>query len=653
MAEETEVKLRCGVYGEGTVFPVKIARDAEVSALQEKIAGILSTEQHTIPPRMLTLYLAQKNGETTWLADDDNLDALLQGDVDKQYMKMRSSWILDEDCFGKNFQPGRKEIHVLVELPQLSEAELPRDRQLVVGDVHIPITQSMSLNPPALVAFWEAFLNDRTEVKADALVELPQDTYLLGDSTLGSRIYIRHCYPELWKVCWKMIHDEAMNTPHLVILGNPGIGKTFFSYVILLHLAHAGATVVYESGKKKQRLLFSRDMVVRGSNADFIDVLEQPKTYYIVDALRPENFAAKTILLTSPRRSIWWEFNKTNCDSLYMPVWTWKEIMNCRESLYQNLDVSMVSNHFRRWGGIARYVLEKARSRRQQRHLAKALDSVDLDLLANACGKEDAHDEKVSHRLLHYRVNSDFDSDYFEFASEYVQQEVYKRLYEKDKRKLLEFIAASDGVGALAVLRGHLFEGHVHSVLPRGGTFRVRQLVNHNDENDDDDELTEGEWGDEGEDDDDDMDVDDDAAMEGSIAVTWNIGDAVEEVELPEQPTVVFNNGEEVQDASTNIYLRPSMKNYKSVDAIIKPDILLQVTGAHKHPCKQKGLHDVLKLLGNPAAPQLFFVLPPDRSTDFKYQRYMDSKRKRMTTSSYVNVRKIQQFAMEVKLASD
>jgi hypothetical protein len=28
-----EVELECAVYGEGTVFPVKIARDAKVSAL--------------------------------------------------------------------------------------------------------------------------------------------------------------------------------------------------------------------------------------------------------------------------------------------------------------------------------------------------------------------------------------------------------------------------------------------------------------------------------------------------------------------------------------------------------------------------------------------------------------------------------------------
>ncbi|DBA01800.1 TPA: hypothetical protein N0F65_002916 [Lagenidium giganteum] len=35
----------------------------------------------------------------------------------------------------------------------------------------------------------------------------------------------------------------------------------------------------------------------------------------------------------------------------------------------------------------------------------------------------------------------------------------------------------------------------------------------------------------------------------------------------------------------------------------------------------------------------------------FQMSRYLDSKRKRRTTPSYVNMRKIQQFAMEVKLS--
>ncbi|KAI9993035.1 hypothetical protein PInf_015090 [Phytophthora infestans] len=119
-----EVTLRCGVYGEATVFTVKVARDVKVSALQKAI--FKDRRFHvgfSFPARALTLYLAQKkDGKgAKWLEEDENLDSLLLGEVDEQYVRMRSTWALDEVYFGANFQPGRKEIHVLVKLPETQQ----------------------------------------------------------------------------------------------------------------------------------------------------------------------------------------------------------------------------------------------------------------------------------------------------------------------------------------------------------------------------------------------------------------------------------------------------------------------------------------------------------------------------------------------------
>ncbi|KAG1703472.1 hypothetical protein DVH05_007420 [Phytophthora capsici] len=115
------MELRCGVYGEGSVFSVKIARDVKVSALQKKIASVLSTEQHTVFPRLLALYLARKKEgeEVKWLKDDRHAKDFLRGGTITEYEEMRPSWTLDdEELFGPDFQPGQEEIHVLVELPK-------------------------------------------------------------------------------------------------------------------------------------------------------------------------------------------------------------------------------------------------------------------------------------------------------------------------------------------------------------------------------------------------------------------------------------------------------------------------------------------------------------------------------------------------------
>ncbi|OQR82290.1 crinkler (CRN) family protein, partial [Thraustotheca clavata] len=232
--------------------------------------------------------------------------------------------------------------------------------QLVAGNVAMPITLSMLLNPPSLVAFWKACLDDRTEFKADALINLPVNTYILGIPAFGSQIYVRRCYPALWDVCLNKIHDKKTNTPHLVVLGNPGIGKTYFGFMILLLLARAGESVVYESGVLGRRFLLTTNMVAEGSQNDFNRILSQTTTYYIVDGVKPLYCPAKTILVTSPRRSIWFEFNKTNSQTCYMPVWTMQEVLKCRELMYTNVSEVIVQDCFHRWGGIARYVLHYA-----------------------------------------------------------------------------------------------------------------------------------------------------------------------------------------------------------------------------------------------------------------------------------------------------
>ncbi|KAL3657054.1 hypothetical protein V7S43_018102 [Phytophthora oleae] len=317
----------------------------------------------------------------------------------------------------------------------------PPDRQFAVDGVDIRIIQSMTFNPPALVRFWRAFQEVRTEIEAGTVITLPEGTFLLGDPTQGPRIYIRHCYPKLWNVCWKMIPDEATKTPHLVILGNPGIGKTYFGYVMLLYLARLGKTVVYQSRKSGQRFLFSQDVVAEGSEQDFIPILKQRTTFYIVDAVEPRDYPAKTILVTSPG-SVWNEFNKYNCQFCYMPVWSWDEIFTCRRLMYSDKPEVLVQDCFRRWGGIARYVLHYAEIEEQQALLEGVFDTVTLDWLEDACGKFGTDPEQVSHRLLHYRVKEDFTKSYFVFASQYVLEEIYRRLYNKNSQKMLEYAAS-------------------------------------------------------------------------------------------------------------------------------------------------------------------------------------------------------------------
>ncbi|KAG1712989.1 hypothetical protein DVH05_000719 [Phytophthora capsici] len=132
------VNLRCGVYDEGSVFSVKIARDAKVSALQKVIFEKKRyKERFSFDASTLTLYLAQKKEgeEVKWLKDDRHVKDLLRGGVSTEYEEMRPSWRLNkEELLGPNFEPGEKDIHVLVKLPQ---QEMPPTKKQIVDDSKI------------------------------------------------------------------------------------------------------------------------------------------------------------------------------------------------------------------------------------------------------------------------------------------------------------------------------------------------------------------------------------------------------------------------------------------------------------------------------------------------------------------------------------
>ncbi|KAL7680627.1 putative HNH nuclease [Plasmopara halstedii] len=116
------MKVRCGVYGEGSVFSLEIEGTAEVEALQKAIFDKKRyKERFPFDASELTLYLAKKDG--AWLKHDYSVEDLLQGTIDTGYKKMLSSWKLNETEYFGDFQLGEKEIHILVELPKRKYAD--------------------------------------------------------------------------------------------------------------------------------------------------------------------------------------------------------------------------------------------------------------------------------------------------------------------------------------------------------------------------------------------------------------------------------------------------------------------------------------------------------------------------------------------------
>ena len=596
-------------------FVVKIDTNELVGSLKDTIKEKKRTSI-TCDASDLQLYLAKDNG--TWLPYDVNLDELLQteGFLD-QMEKMDASWKLGKpSLFGSGLFLGEDVVHVLVMLPQ---------------NVANAVTSGILNLGIRLTKFWKAFREDYTDIDlvAGKLIALPEDTFILGQEKRGSRMYVRHCYPQLWNVCLGALNRPGIR--NLVILGNPGIGKTVFGYFILLHLARSNETVVYEPARGKDRFLFCGETAVAGSNMDFKDILNLSETYYVVDAIAPIHYAAKTILLTSPRPKVWKDFYKDDCERFYMPVWTEQEILQCRDLMYSDRPLERVMECYRKWGGIARYVLRFAMVERQQSLLGEAINEVNLEAIVNSNGQMSAKDIMISHRVLHILVEDDFNNEGYVFASRHVLNMVYNKVFAENRGRLLAFLSSCSKIDSFAVVYGLLFETYVHSILPRGGTSRVRRLTEGSKK-----KAAGGE--------------------KGESKITRVITDEdVEEVVLRERKATVFEGNIRVAADDPPTYLRPASGNFESVDAMGTPNELFQMTCAKVHPCKRQGLRRVLDMLGNPAEPRLYFVVPADIFGDFEFQNYQKSGRKKAKDILDTDdmMKELKEYVMEIPLVEE
>ncbi|OQR95950.1 crinkler (CRN) family protein [Thraustotheca clavata] len=527
----------------------------------------------------------------------------------KDVLAMNTAARLKKYFVGEGKMVGEEEIHVLVKLPlEPLPPQLPMPLFYIVDGKRFDMTPNLELNPSNLVSFWHSLKQLPQEILENTLLSLPnQEKFPSGETN----VFIRPCYTKLLKLTWDLINGE---NSHLVILGSPGIGKTFFGFVLLHQLAHLNLTVVYEHGPSKNRYLFTQTNVFKGSLNDFDLIVDNESTFYLIDGNRPKQTTGKAILLTSPRKKIYGEFKKFKCNKRYMPVWSNDEILKCHALAYNHLDKVAVERCFVRWGGIASYVLDAANIVKQE-DLEKAIAAVvDIGYLRTACGQLDLHEKNACHRLMHIRVKEDFTSDYFVFASDYVADAIIQRLAQFDLGKLQNYLAISYSDPTHAVYRGHLFESYAHCVLSKGGEFRVRPL-----------------------------------------SVSGNDMEQPFKLRLPALNRKSFwsksINGV-ITSSTENDYLKPLEKIFESVDAIVKPNLLFQMTCSQTHPCKQNGLHNVLNLLNNPEDPCLYFVVPPDQFNNFRYQNYTTAK-DQDSKNIFQNVKRITQFVLEIDLALD
>jgi len=258
----------------------------------------------------------------------------------------------------------------------------------------------------------------------------------------------------------------------------------------------------------------------------------------------------------------------------------------------------LVQQLFVIWGGIPRDVLQSVRSRAgfgalapgtgvpvqrlfdvSKTELVGAIAKTDLEVVTNFVGEVDGK-EDISHKVLHIRSVFPYDEAHkkFDFASDYVKEEILKRLelYNQEKTRL--FLLKTDGPSS--TLRGHVFEKWAHTALLAGGSFSTRSLEDN----------------------------------------------SVDTLLFQKMPLTTFHDISQVKPGMS--YVRPLSKNFCAVDAMIpSQNFLLQMTRNRNHPIKTHGVRKCLPRLIHPKSEvRFYFVVPDTLFDDFRKQRFVNKR---------------------------
>ena len=151
----------------------------------------------------------------------------------------------------------------------------------------------------------------------------------------------------------------------IVISGTPGIGKSAFGCYAIYRALKDGKIVVFQTAKiLGSWFIYEADTVSEVFENKTPGILMKysknaKNVLYICDSVRPWIVECPTLLITSPKKSVWFEFTKEKGSVMkFFPVWSrGDELELLRQNCFPNLTAESMNRQVNVWGEIPRIAL--------------------------------------------------------------------------------------------------------------------------------------------------------------------------------------------------------------------------------------------------------------------------------------------------------
>ena len=267
----------------------------------------------------------------------------------------------------------------------------------------------------------------------------------------------------------------------LIVCGTPGIGNSAFGCYCIYRALMDRKRVVYRTSKHGKWLVYDRYSVSELSEMPSELLRDFKNVVYISDAISPFEVPCPTILITSPKKIVWFEFNKARgCEMKWFGIWDRdNELDLLRHHCFPSITFNEMDKQVQMWGAVPRITLSRANVFTES-NLKYLVQASAPDLLIKAAMITETGTDDSNHRLVHIIPDNNFDAVSRSFASTHVADLIYSHFKGTSSDRLQLFLSdlshVSEAKSATGVLFGMLFERHSREVIAMGGSFQVRDL---------------------------------------------------------------------------------------------------------------------------------------------------------------------------------
>jgi hypothetical protein len=271
-------------------------------------------------------------------------------------------------------------------------------------------------------------------------------------------LFVRDFYPDLLK--------EIRKSRRCVLIGNPGIGKSYFQFYYLARIMNPslfgplppdcfGSTepprfVIRQEGTRRMTIydvVNRRAERVEGNRGTLLDCFDPETSLYLMEPAESRiepHFASlylPTLATVSPDSSRYKEFCKNSGKAVYMPTFTLKELQaigkyqldegKVPQELKEEYSPEQITERFRRYGGIIRHVLPESiyYSKTCIENQKKAIKSCDAHALLVS---QDLEDHDVSHFIMQYSVKwVNTERPFWDISLDFVSDDIASKMDEK------------------------------------------------------------------------------------------------------------------------------------------------------------------------------------------------------------------------------